>query len=164
MPIAVDTNFLIAPAEKDETALDALGVLFQRGAHLRKLVPPTVVIETRFLSCQTEAPRLQHAAMAALRSISPEWRMEFGSLSSAQYVIAERIAREILGREILPGQERHDALILAEAAQLEAILLVTDDSMIRGADRLGLELIFSSFDLHAPVIATPREIIRHFYR
>ena len=54
--------------------------------------------------------------------------------------------------------------LLAEAAFLECALLVTSDAHLRGVDHELLTLVLNPFDLTPPVIATPREIVRKFFR
>ena len=47
---------------------------------------------------------------------------------------------------------------------LNSVLLVTDDSNMRSIERLPLDLLLSEFHLHAPLVVTPREIVRQFSR
>lgn len=164
MPIAVDTNFLIALAEDDGDALDALHTLRDKLPGHRRLVSPTVILETGFLSEQNQDRQLRWMAGIAIRKFARDWQFEYGYLTPAQLGFAEQVAREIRWRGLLPEEEKHDSCIVAEAALLGAVLLVTDDSLIRGIERLPLEILLSDFHLHAPLIITPKEIVRQFYR
>lgn len=164
MTIAVDTNFIVGLAGGDEETVEAHQTLGSRCPQHRRLVTPTVLLETRFLSRQTGDLLLRRAATIALRKLTSEWQIDAGFLSPVQHGIAEQVAREIRWRGLLPQEEKHDSLIIAEAALLNAILLVTNDSLLRGLERLTLELVCDHFDLRAPIIATPREIVRHFNR
>ena len=76
----------------------------------------------------------------------------------------ESVARELRRPGLLPTAEVHDSLILAEAALLDCGILLTSDAHLRGLDHEALTLALNPFDLTAPVIATPREIARKFFR
>ena len=52
----------------------------------------------------------------------------------------------------------------AEAALLNCSLLLTSDEHLRGIDFERLTFELQAFDLPTPVIATPREIVRRFFR
>lgn len=62
------------------------------------------------------------------------------------------------------ADEIHDTLILAEAALLDCGLLLTSDEHLRGVDHEYLTLVLKPFELAPPVIASPREIVRRFFR
>jgi len=55
-------------------------------------------------------------------------------------------------------------LRLAVDTNLQCALLLTSDSHLRGVDHELLVLVLNPFDLTPPVIATPREIVRKFFR
>ena len=65
---------------------------------------------------------------------------------------------------MLPDEETHDALILAESALLECSILLTSDAHLRAVDHAGLALLLQTSHVTSPVIATPREIVRKFFR
>jgi len=71
---------------------------------------------------------------------------------------------EFLRRGLLPVSEVHDALILAEAVLLDSHVLLTSDGHLRSLDHLQLTWQLHQHNLTAPVIATPREIVRKFFR
>ena len=52
---------------------------------------------------------------------------------------------------------------LAEAALLEARLLLSSDEHLRGINFTRLNLELHNFDLAAPVIVTPAEVARKFF-
>ena len=58
----------------------------------------------------------------------------------------------------------NDSLILAEAALLECRMLLSGDAHLRGVNFARLSLLLGDFDVAPPVIATPREIVRKFFR
>ena len=56
------------------------------------------------------------------------------------------------------------SLILAETALLNCSLLLTSDDHLRSIDFERLTFELQSFDVTVPIIATPREIVRKFFR
>jgi hypothetical protein len=58
----------------------------------------------------------------------------------------------------------HVCLALAEAALLDCGLLLTSDEHLCGIDHEHLTLVLNPFELIPPVIASPREIVRKFFR
>jgi hypothetical protein len=54
--------------------------------------------------------------------------------------------------------------VWAEAAALGCASLTGSDDHLRGVDHEKLARELAGFDLAAPVIATPREIVRRFFR
>src|SRR5947209_3872471 len=99
MPVAVDTNFLIALAAKDDDSLDALRMLQERLAAHRRLVPPTALLETGFLSRQQQQDHeLAVLAKIALDKLVHEWRFEYGYVPPGQIGVVQQVAREIRWR------------------------------------------------------------------
>ena len=78
--------------------------------------------------------------------------------------IVERIADALRRKDLIPVAERNDALVLAEAALLGCGILLTSDAHLRDMDFQSLTLLLQGFDVAAPVISTPREIVRKFHR
>ena len=64
---------------------------------------------------------------------------------------------------LLPAEEYNDGLILAEAALLGCVILLTGDAHLRGLDFQRASLELKAFDVEMPVIATPREIVAKFF-
>jgi hypothetical protein len=85
------------------------------------------------------------------------------SLIAVRHGIAERVAERLRQRQLIPQEEVNDSLVLAESALLECRVLLTSDEHLRGIDFEKLTLELQAFDLAAPVIATPREIVRKFF-
>ena len=71
-----------------------------------------------------------------------------------------KIAKRLLHAAVLPP----DARILAEAAVLGCSVLLTSDEHLREIDFQRLSFELASFEVGAPVIATPREIVLKFFR
>ena len=57
----------------------------------------------------------------------------------------------------------NDGLIVAETALLGGTLLLTGDEHLRGMDFERLTFELRTFRCAAPVIATPRELVRKFF-
>jgi hypothetical protein len=53
---------------------------------------------------------------------------------------------------------------VAETALLDGRLLLSSDEHLRGMDHRQLGLVLQEFDLSAPVIATPGEVVKKFFR
>lgn len=160
---AVDTNFLLALADGDEDALDALKTLRQRASNLKICATPTTLAELQFFKTRCSDARLKHSATIASSSFKKDWGFQIAHLTSTQEAVVVRIAAQLREKGVLPIEERHDAFILVEASLLGAKLFVTEDSVLRNADYPKLVFELGEFDLHPPVIATPKEIVRKFY-
>ena len=65
---------------------------------------------------------------------------------------------------MVAAEEMNDSLIIAEAALLECRMLLSGDAHLRGVNFARLSLLLGDFDVTAPIIATPREIVRKFFR
>lgn len=162
--LAVDTNVLLDLAEKVEPVLDAFALLDKRSPGHDPLVVPSVLDELAFLCDSGETDRVRQTALFALRLVREQDR--FRPLLELPYpqTLVDDVAREVRSRGLLPDNEIHDSLILAEAALLNCGLLLTSDEHLRGIDHEHLTLVFNPFELVAPVIASPREIVRKFFR
>lgn len=87
----------------------------------------------------------------------------FGGDLLSRHGIAERIAERIREQGFIPDEVVNDSLVLAESALLGCSMLLTSDEHLRGIDFERLTLELQAFDVPAPVIATPREIVRKFF-
>lgn len=162
--LAVDTNVLLDLAGEVDDVLDAMAIIARRLPDTDKLVLPSVVDELAFLtdSGQTEQTRLiAGKAMRQLRAVR-----RFRPLLELPVPAAEveALADEFRRRELLPAEELHDSMILAEAAIMSCGLLLSSDEHLRGIDHQELTWLLHGFELAPPVIATPREIARKFFR
>ena len=86
------------------------------------------------------------------------------NLVPVDHGIVERIASEIRHKDLVPTEEMNDSLIIAEAALLECRMLLSTDAHLRIVDFQRLTLLLKDFHVAAPIIATPREIVRKFFR
>jgi len=162
--LAVDTNVLLDLAGEVEAVLDAFAVLDQRLPDSDTLVVPSVLDELAFLCDSGDTERARHSALLALRLVREQERFRpLLELACPQSLVVE-VARALRLRGLLPENEIHDSLILAEAALLDCGLLLTSDEHLRGVDHEHLTLVLNPFELVPPVIASPREIMRKFFR
>jgi hypothetical protein len=76
----------------------------------------------------------------------------------------ERIADALRHEKFLPTGELNDSLILAESALLGCGILLSADAHLRGIDYQRIKWLLQDFHVDAPLIATPREIVRKFCR
>ncbi|MSU63124.1 MAG: type II toxin-antitoxin system VapC family toxin [Pedosphaera sp.] len=159
--VAVDTNVLFNLADEVDDTVEAVALIQRRLAHARLILPPTVQHEVGDWARREAHPKHQLArkaiALAATRGIEP------ASLLAVGHGIAEQIALRLRERRLLPDAEVNDSLVLAESALLECSLLLTGDEHLRGMDFQQLTFELQRFDLAAPVIATPREVVRKFF-
>jgi hypothetical protein len=159
-----DTNLLLDLAAGDEDVLDAIAVIDQRLPQADWLVSPSVLDELAFLADSGDTLQLRQCARVAFQQLQSGDR--FRAILDLPFPsdFIQRLADEIRQRELVPGAEVHDSWVLAESALLQCALLLTSDAHLRGVDHELLTLVLNPFDLTPPVIATPREIVRKFFR
>jgi predicted nucleic acid-binding protein len=161
--IAADTNVLLDFALEVEAVVDAIATIRQRLPDARVVVPPTTLHELALATRTGETGRIRKAAFGALSQLRG-WGFEPLNLVPVGHGIVERIAEEIRRKDLLPTEEKNDSLIIAEAALLECRIVLSGDAHLRGVDFQRLTLLLRTFDVAAPVIATPHEIVRKFCR
>ncbi len=161
--IAADTNVLLDLALDVEAVVDAVATIRKRLPDARLVVPPTAIHEVALAARSGETERIRKTAVRALSHLRG-WGFEPLNLVPVGHGIVERIADEIRRINLLPAEERNDSLIIAEAALLGCGMLLSTDAHFRGIDFQRLTLLLQNFDVAAPVIATPREIVRKFFR
>jgi predicted nucleic acid-binding protein len=144
-----------------EDVMDAVSVIRARLHDARFLMPPTVQHELANWALRGDAEKSRSARKAIQASQS--WRIVPASLIAVSHGIAERIAERVRSRGLMPEEEINDSLVLAESALLGGSILLTSDEHLRGIDFERLTLELQTFDVAAPVIATPREIVRKFF-
>ena len=160
--LAVDTNVLLDLADEVDDVLDAAGVIDDRLPHADKLVPPSVLEELAYLADSGQTPQMRLSAGRAVQMLRKE--THFRPILELPFAPqkAGELAAEFRQRRLLPGEEIHDSLILAETALLDCDILLTSDEHLRSIDHQQLTWVLNQHDLTAPVIATPREIVRKF--
>lgn len=161
--VAVDSNVLLSLAEDKDEVIDAWELIRDRLRPAMLLVPPTVLDEIGDKIAEPET-KIGRLALKALRGLRSRWNLQPVELRPDQEILAARISRQILLRELVPPGERNDSLIVAESAVLDCTLLVSEDSHLDGMDRPALKSLLARFNLSAPLIATPRALVRKFCR
>jgi predicted nucleic acid-binding protein len=162
--VAVDSNILLALAGGNEEVLDAWEIIRSRLRPVLLIVPPTVLGEVGHQAADPSRAKLQALAAKALRELRSCWMLQPVELRADQDSAVEQAAEEICKSGLLPFAERNDAFIMAEAAVLECMLLVSRDSHLHGLNRAELKRLLGRFNLAPPLIASPREIFEKFYR
>ena len=160
--VAVDANVLFDLAEGVDDVVDAVYVIRERLCDARFLLPPTVQHELANWVLRGDGQK-RDAARKAIQ-LGQSWRIIPANLIAVRHGIAERIAERIREQRLIPVEEVNDSLVLAESALLGCAMLLTSDEHLRGIDFERLTLELQAFDVTAPVIGTPREIVRKFFQ
>ena len=162
--LAVDTNVLLDIAAGVNDVLDAADVIADRLPETEQLVTPSVLDELAYLSDSGLTAQVRQSARQAIQLLRGKDR--FRPILELPFAPenAEKLAVEFLRRKLLPDEEVHDSLILAETVLLDCHILLTSDEHLRSLDHQQLTWLLNQRDLTAPVIATPREIVRKFFR
>lgn len=161
--VVADTNFPLDVAAGKPVAKKAMESMRLRLQGERLRVPPTVVAELSYLADYATEAQVRANARKVLRehkqlgfelanfTVLPEWHLT-------------QIAAHLRQCKLLPASEINDSVIIVEAAALGATLLVSSDRHVCGIDFQQLQFELLQFDLTAPVIASPRDIVHKFLR
>jgi len=162
--LAVDTNVLLDLADEVHDVLDAIDVIDDRLPDAERLVTPSVLDELAYLADSSLTQEVRRSARQAIQLLRNKDR--FRPILELPFAPenAEKLAAEFRRRGLLPDEEVNDALILAETVLLDCHILLTSDEHLRSLDHQQLTWLLNQRDLTAPVIATPREIVRKFFR
>ena len=142
MPVAVDTNFLLALADSDEDAWDAVETLRHKTRRLPLIASPIVVGEVTFFTRFAPATPLGRSSRKTVTCFARHWRIRPEPLNSVQTGIVEQVSLSLRRKHLVAEEEKHDSLILAEAAVLNCVLLVMSDTDLRGSISQGLRSSF----------------------
>jgi hypothetical protein len=161
--VAVDANVVMDLGRASESVLDALATIRHRLRFARIVLPPTAKLELMHIARQGDTANERDLA---LRGIAAARRSRIipVNLMPVGHGIVERVAQQIRSEALLPSSEVNDSELVVEAAVLGARLLLTSDEHLRGIDFARLTIELQSFDLTAPVIATPLEVVRKFFQ
>jgi predicted nucleic acid-binding protein len=163
MLIAADTNVLLDLALGTEAVMDALETLTERIPGVRLVVPPTVLHELALAVKSGETEKKRKTAFLALSRLR-EWGFEPLNLVPVGHGIVEHIAVTLRNDGLIPTAEMNDSLIVAESALLGCGILLSTDGHMREIDFQRLKLLLQDSHVAAPIIATPREIVKKFCR
>jgi predicted nucleic acid-binding protein len=162
--LVADTNVLLDLADGIEDILDALAAIDRRLPDAEKLAPPTVLEELAFLADSGQTRRVRESAHQAFRQLQaiPVFRPVLETPFAPER--ADELAEVFRLHQLLPSGEVNDSLILAETVLLGGSVLLTSDSHLCSIDHEQLTWVLTGQNLSVPVIATPREIVRKFFR
>ena len=157
--VALDTNFILDLAEGDEDCLDCIEELRRVTLAPKLVLTPTVVEELVHLAKFGEEKESQELANIALSSIL-KWGLQPINFIAVGHGIVDRVSEEIRVKNLLPWEERHDALIIAEAALCNCDILVTSDQQITGIPHEQLKPLLEGFHISCPLICWPKMLIK----
>jgi hypothetical protein len=160
--VAVDSNIILDLGRESDAVLDALVTLRQRLPSVRLVIPPTPQQELLHIARSADTAMERDAAFSGIRG-ARHWNIVPVNLMPVARGIVFRIAERLREHELLPPEEINDSLLVAEAGLLEARLLLSSDEHLRGMDFPRLCVTLGEFDVTAPVIATPAEVVRKFF-
>src|SRR5437867_1996906 len=161
--LGADTNVGLDLAQGNEGVLDGMATIRARLPNCSLLVPPTVSEELAYLASYGEDEEERQAAREFLRR-HRRWGFELVNYVPSGSSFIQRIADRLRQSQLLPSEEMNDCFILAESAALGCSILLTSDEHLRGIDHERLSFELGAFDVAVPLIATPREIVRKFFR
>lgn len=132
--LAVDTNLLIDLAEEVHNVLDAVDVIDDRLPDAEWLVTPSVLDELAYLADFGQSRIVRQSARRAMQLLRGKDR--FRPILELPFAPenAEKLAAEFRRGGLLPDEEVHDALILAETVLLDCHILLTRDEHLRSLD------------------------------
>lgn len=154
--LAVDTNFLLDLADRQEAALTLQEVLAERKIAVG--VPPTVIQELSLL-LDSPAPEKAALALRALQSIR-QWGFTPYDLKAVGHGITEVFSRALIRKGYLPAEEFNDGCILAEAALASVGGLITSDNHLLQIDQSTLNGELLAADLPAVAVLHPKHLLR----
>jgi predicted nucleic acid-binding protein len=161
--LAGDTNVGMDLAQGNDWVVDALSTIRRRLPGWSLLIPPTVSAELAWLAARAQEISEREAAREFLRR-HRTWGFQLLHTVPLGDAYVGKIAERLLQASLLPPLEMNDAQILAESAALGCAVLLTSDEHLRAVDFQRLSFELARFEIEAPVIATPREIVRKFCR
>ncbi|MGO8763720.1 MAG: hypothetical protein ACLQSR_01125 [Limisphaerales bacterium] len=161
--VAVDANVVMDLGAASEAVLDALATIRQRLRSSQIILPPTAKQELIHIAQEGDIAEERHLALNAIAAARRS-RIIPVNLMPVGHGIVERVAERLRSADLLPVSEVNDSQLVAESALLGARLLLSSDQHLRGIDFARLTIELQNFDLTAPVIATPAEVVRKFFQ
>src|ERR1035441_5997182 len=145
--VAIDSNVPLDLADGNEPVLDALNTIRARLTNVRFVVTPSVFQELAHVALHDSAAARRALGRSALRRLN-QWRFDLLEIVPVGHGIVESIARRLRAASLLPEEEVHDSLILAEAALLGCAVLLTSDAHLRGLDYARLTWELNACDVY----------------
>ena len=160
--VAVDANVVMDLGEASEAVKDALATIRQRLASPRIVIPPTAKLELIHIARQGDTAEDRNLALKAIAAARQAGIVPI-NLLPVGHGIVERVAEALRAAGLIPAPEVNDSQLVVESALMGARLLLSSDEHLRGVDFERLTIALQKFDLTAPVIATPAEVVRKFF-
>jgi predicted nucleic acid-binding protein len=154
--LSLDTNVLFDLAKGLDFAHEFREQFQQRGFAL--LLTPTVLIELEFLL--TFGSNTEQALAEAAYGLVEKWRFTAFDLPEVQLAIAEEFSHRLQHQGLLPTEEFHDGLILAETSLGNIPMLVTSDRHLLDIDEDALLIAFNEADLLPVRPAHPKRLVK----
>jgi hypothetical protein len=148
--------------EESESVIDALGTIRQRLPSPRIVIPPTAKLELVHIAREGDSQKERTLALKGIAAARREGIIPI-NLMPVGHGIVERVAERLRSADLIPAAEVNDSQLVAESALVGARLLLSSDEHLRGIDFERLTMELQGFDLTAPVIATPAEVVRKFF-
>ncbi len=161
--VAVDANVVMDLGEESESVLDALATIRQRLRFPSIVLPPTTSLELMHIARHGDTARERELALNGMAAARRS-RIVPVNLMPVGHGIVELIAVKLRSAGLLPPSEVNDSQLVAESALLGARLLLSSDEHLRGMDFARLTIELQSFDLTAPLIASPGEVVQKFFQ
>ena len=151
--VAVDTCILLALADHNHEAWDAVKALRKRLTPVIFLILPTVLAElcAHSQGSDPERKRLADLVFKELRTgIWPDFiPTDFVGVG---YGIVEEVAKSVIRKKLWPDDEWNDALILGEASLQESSFILTEDHHFRDMNVVAIRAAINDYDLTAPTV------------
>ena len=154
--LSLDTNVLLDLARSQDFAHEFREEFQKRGYAL--MLSPTVLVELEFLLTFGTATE-QKLARKAYDQVE-RWRLTAFALPEVRLAIAEEFSRRLQHQGLLPPEEFHDGLILAETSLGDIPLLVTSDAHLLDIDEDALLMAFNEADLLAVHPVHPKRLLK----
>ena len=154
--LSLDTNVLFDLAKGRDFAHEFREQFQKRGFAL--LLTPTVLIEVEFLL--TFGNKAEQALAQEAYDQVEKWRFTAFDLPEVQLTIAEKFSRQLQHHGLLPTEEFHDGVILAETSLGAIPMLVTSDKHLLDIDEDALLMAFNEADLLPVRPAHPKRLVK----
>ena len=129
--LAVDTNVLLDLADEVHDVIDAVDVIDDRLPDAERLVTPSALDELAYLADFGQSQPVRQSDKRAIQLLRGKDR--FRPILELPFAPenAEKLADEFRRRGLLPDEEVHDSLILAETVLLDCHILLTSDEHLQ---------------------------------
>lgn len=154
--LSLDTNVLLDLAHGRDFAQEFREEFQRRGYAL--MLAPTVLVELEYLL--TFGSARERALAEKAYDQAEKWCLTSFDLPEIRLAIAEEFSRRLQHQGLLPTEEFHDGLILAETALGDIPMLVTSDRHLLDIDDDALLMAFNEADLPPVRPAHPKRLVK----